>query len=568
MIRLIDLILEQESGGQLYHFTTLVDGLQIVNPSSSLIWSQAVRKGDGSVPFFSLTSKRSFDSGYPLIQKHKAENLEDLRLVRISFDKERLEHYVMNPYHYDASNAQGDLKAALEKIEDPNDRDEAEIRITRQNRRETLQDLRDSISSVDILVDDWIYTEFTKTLQTKNKFEGLVRSYFDSSQNAFRDKTHIVSSSKGVEKSTDYWKDKKLGQTTGHPLTYGLQFPELRPKYDYNDSVIKQIGHLVAYCSKLLPAGALKYFDGLSTDEISAIGDAAKHSPGNSEAAENAFRTLNIQNKLKGPQKAVLNCILNMVDDFEDYLKEEGVLDPNKQYRFDEIVDTLRKEDWINENKEMGNFDYKQYLVEGWLHQEVKREPKQATTADLKGFATKTATLDREKRAQKGNWKGSVGKFVDEHGPELSAAYANRQLRPFIEKTMKPALGEEAAEYLDNLLASCRNDTRLLMALYNVSMKGSGLGLHESADNEYPKAKAWLQQHPDVEVFGNAADAIGDYDSDEEAVTTATEAGYMFISELEALLNSQDEYDDDYILACCDAGVIDDPALNPKDFNY
>lgn len=127
-------------------------------------------------------------------------------------------------------------------------------------------------------------------------------------------------------------------------------------------------------------------------------------------------------------------------------------------------------------------FDYRQYLTEGWLHQEAKREPKQATTADLKGFATKSATLNREKRVQQGNWKNSIGEFVEKHGPELSAAFANRQLRMFVEKTMKPALGAEAAQYLDNLLATCKNDTRLLTALYNVSMKGSGLGLHENED--------------------------------------------------------------------------------------
>lgn len=126
----------------------------------------------------------------------------------------------------------------------------------------------------------------------------------------------------------------------------------------------------------------------------------------------------------------------------------------------------------------MGNFNYKQYLAEGWMQQEIKREPKQATKSDLKGFATKNATLNREKRAQQGNWKSSVGEFVEKHGPEISVAYANRQLRPYIENTMKPALGEEAAAYLDSLLTSCQNDTRLLSALYNVTMKGSGLGLH------------------------------------------------------------------------------------------
>lgn len=489
MVKLIDLILEQEGGGdQLYHFTTLVDGLQIVNPSEgSLIWSQAVRTGDGNAPFFSLTSKRSFDSGYPLIQRYRSENLDDLKLVRISFDKDRLKHYALDSYHYDTSNAQGTLAGALARIENPEDRDEAEVRITRQNSKETLQDLRDSITSVDILVDEWVYKEFTKTLQTKNKFEGLVRSFFDSSQNAFRDKTHIISSNKGVEKSVGYWKDKKLGMTSGHPLMSGQQFSNLRPKFDYNDAVLKQLGHLVAYCGKLLPGGALKYFDCFSEDELSKVEDAAKKSPGNFDAATNAYRTLNIQNKLKGPQKAVLRCVSNLVDDFEDYLKEEGILEPDRNYRFDEIATLLHKEGWINENSNMENFDYKQYLTEGWLFKEaengevdeLRREPNQATTGDLKGFATKDATLNREKRVERGNWKGSIGKFVEQHGSEIQQAVDDRSLIDYIDNVMRPALGEEAQEYLDDLISRSRTDAQLLFGLYNVALKGNGLGLHE-----------------------------------------------------------------------------------------
>lgn len=560
MVKLIDLILEQESGGdQLYHFTTLVDGLQIVNPSEgSLIWSQAVRTGDGNVPFFSLTSKRSFDSGYPLIQRYRSENLDDLKLVRISFDKDRLKHYALDSYHYDTSNAQGTLAGALARIENPEDRDEAEVRITRQNSKETLQDLRDSITAVDILVDEWVYKEFTKTLQTKNKFEGLVRSFFDSSQNAFRDKTHIISSNKGVEKSVGYWKDKQLGMSSGHPLMSGQQFSNLRPKFDYNDAILKQLGHLVAYCSKLLPGGALKYFDCFSEDELSKVEDAAKESPGNFDAATNAYRTLNIQNKLKGPQKAVLRCVSNLVDDFEDYLKEEGILEPDRNYRFDEIATLLHKEGWINENNNMENFDYKQYLAEGWMFQEtgakpkfdedyeydlvgkicsllpdsitdslmfdigelhdhvrqnkdkltgnleddakclaatfsdnddywkdssevdeLRREPNQATTGDLKGFATKDATLNREKRVERGNWKGSIGKFVEQHGSEIQQAVDDRSLIDYIDSVMRPALGEEAQEYLDDLISRSRTDAQLLFGLYNVALKGNGLGLHE-----------------------------------------------------------------------------------------
>lgn len=355
-VSLVKLLLESESGGEhLYHFTTLLDGLQIVNPNiGSLQWSLAARKGDGSVPYFSLTSKSSFNSGYPLIQKNSAiaasKDLEDLKVVRITFDKARLENYAVDSYHYDTAESSGSLKAALDMIEDPNDKDEAEVRITRKSREETLQDLRDSITSVDILVADWIYQNFAKTLRTKNKFEGLIRSYFDPSKNAFVDETHVVNYKDGKERrEAEFWKDKKNYIRSGHRLTSGEQFTDLRTKYGYSNAEIKQLGHLVAYCGQLLPGGALHYFDSLSADEVSALGDAAEKSPGNADAAKNAYRTLNIQNKFKGSQKAVLKCILNMVDDFEDYLKKEGILDPNRNYRFDEIVDIVKKEGYIEE---------------------------------------------------------------------------------------------------------------------------------------------------------------------------------------------------------------------------
>lgn len=76
------------------------------------------------------------------------------------------------------------------------------------------------------------------------------------------------------------------------------------------------------------------------------------------------------------------------------------------------------------------------------------------------------------------------------------------------------------------------------------------------------KANAWLKKHPEVEVF--------DYSPYDNATDTV-EAGYMFISELEAILRSgNEEYDDDYILACAEMGVIDDPDLNPEveEFDY
>lgn len=110
---------------------------------------------------------------------------------------------------------------------------------------------------------------------------------------------------------------------------------------------------------------------------------------------------------------------------------------------------------------------------------EVKREPKQATTADLKGYAGKNATLNREKRTQQGNWEGSVGKYVEDHRAEIDAAAQHNALRAYMVATMRPALNPEAQEYLDKLLTGYASSRQLHQALYNILLKGRGLGLHE-----------------------------------------------------------------------------------------
>lgn len=94
----------------------------------------------------------------------------------------------------------------------------------------------------------------------------------------------------------------------------------------------------------------------------------------------------------------------------------------------------------------------------------------------------------------------------------------------------------------------------------------------EAKQESYPQATAWLQEHPDVEVYGSLADVLDDPDSSDDIVTDLMEAGYMFISELEAALRGKKygPVDDDSILASCENGVIDDPAYNPSvnSFDY
>ena len=125
----------------------------------------------------------------------------------------------------------------------------------------------------------------------------------------------------------------------------------------------------------------------------------------------------------------------------------------------------------------MKEFDYKAYVADNWLLKEAQGP---ATAADLKGFATKDATLARQKRAQKGNWEGSVGKYVEDHRAEIDDAFRNGNLRAYIVSTMKPALSPESQEYVEGtLLTGYASNKQLYQALYNIMLKGQGLGLHE-----------------------------------------------------------------------------------------
>lgn len=98
----------------------------------------------------------------------------------------------------------------------------------------------------------------------------------------------------------------------------------------------------------------------------------------------------------------------------------------------------------------------------------------------MKNNKQKEDYLNRQNRLRRGNWKGSIGDFVDKHGQELSRVADNRQaLVSYIQNTMKPAVDDEAKEKLDDFISKSNSSIRLLQALYNCTLKGSGLGLHE-----------------------------------------------------------------------------------------
>ena len=214
--------------------------------------------------------------------------------------------------------------------------------------------------------------------------------------------------------------------------------------------------------------------------------------------------------------------------------------------------------------------------------EELKREPKQATKSDLKGFTSKEATLNRAKRAEKGNWKSSIGAFVEKHSAEIGevSPLGKAALVNYIETKMKPELSDEAKEKVDDLVNSSRSVTDLMFALYNTMLKGAGMGLHECDgvdcleeddnfnDEKYPKAEAWLEEHPDIKYFNEVPEQFLQYDIDKEddpdsenIETAVAEAGYMFISELEAALEGG--MDDEYLESCAMNGVINDPTYNP-----
>lgn len=212
--------------------------------------------------------------------------------------------------------------------------------------------------------------------------------------------------------------------------------------------------------------------------------DVLMISAGGNEAIWDAIAQLYREGYLTPPEKLEARKIRNSL---RKSLRYQGALCIDNVARLKESGCNL------SENKK---FDYREYIQDNWLLKEAKGQP--ATASDLKGFATKDSTLNREKRAKEGNWRGSIGKYVEAHGAEINAAASSHQLRNFVVNTMKPALGPEAQEYLDNLLANCKSDSRLLQALYNVTLKGSGMGLHEEVGE---KGSAVKNLNDSVEEF-------------------------------------------------------------------
>lgn len=190
----------------------------------------------------------------------------------------------------------------------------------------------------------------------------------------------------------------------------------------------------------------------------------------------------------------------------------------------------------------MKEFNYRQFLAEGLLFKEEEEAAADQWWNSLdpqyKREVCQEICGPRELKAAVAEWYGYIG---SEH---LSAA----DCEECFDEIWNELAPDEKQHYMDS--------------------DNQQQPLEEANSAEYPKAHAWLEKHPEVEVYTNVADAIGE--ETEKPEVDAMEAGFMFISELESILNSSDKYDDDYILSCCEAGIIDDPSVNPDsaDYNY
>lgn len=177
-------------------------------------------------------------------------------------------------------------------------------------------------------------------------------------------------------------------------------------------------------------------------------------------------------------------------------------------------------------------FNYKEYLAEGWLFKEDKRSCilKEAKT----GESQKDLYNKRAERSERGNWKGSIGKFVETHGPDITQAFNSGTLEQFVRENIIPELSDEEREKLEQKLGEFKgNQTRLLEFLYDVCLKGSGNGGYrahglrmEGAEGSGDDDQAWLASLVWDKV--NAAEENGDISG--ESYTLQTSDPQIFIN--------------------------------------
>lgn len=201
----------------------------------------------------------------------------------------------------------------------------------------------------------------------------------------------------------------------------------------------------------------------------------------------------------------------------------------------------------------MKKFDYKEYIQDNWLLKEAKRLHESS-------FNEEGQNLDSE--------------YEDDLVDRICNLLPNS-----ITDSLMFDIGElydHVRQNKDKFTGNLESDAKTLAASFSNNddyWKGpfrEGLTKEELSPS-YPKAEAWLQQHPEIKVYTSVSD-IADPSEFEDLETDLVEAGYMFISELEAALEGQNYgiEDDEDLLASCEKGVINDPNYNPpiSSFDY
>ena len=136
------------------------------------------------------------------------------------------------------------------------------------------------------------------------------------------------------------------------------------------------------------------------------------------------------------------------------------------------------------------------HISEGHRCPECGQDPCVCDCDDLEMMEAnkqKEAYEKRKEREEKGNWKGSVGAFVEKHGEDIANLKTFKDIDEFIVGTMSPELNDEAYEYVMDLREKSRSPYKFIMSLYNATLKGSGLGLNEQDEEDFQESGGLME---------------------------------------------------------------------------
>lgn len=403
---------------------------------------------------------------------------------------------------------------------------------------------RDSFSIGEYLTEGWLFKESNEGHILFNRVEELVKELADSNgivdlRPANLDLTWTDEEDDDAEEIGAYLlslgKDGKVYVSTG---------PEDNPKS--GDTVT-----LERYCSLLQEHGAIAH-------DVDVMLDAIV------EALE--ILTDEIMNGKESDDKVLTVIIFDWTGDQSD---DEVLYSDNKDDRWEvrsseemsreEITDFLEK---YSDEEVDDDYDYRTDTTSIWFRTNGK-----FWRVDIEGdFSEDSLDFLYERR--------EAENFNNEKYPkaELSKEERLNQIKDYINS--RSFLSDRAKEEFIDRYTRLINNTATYVSLDAVKddielCLADELNEAENFNNEkYPKAEAWLEEHPDIKYFNEVPEQFLQYDIDKEddpdsenIETAVTEAGYMFISELEAALEGG--MDDEYLESCAMNGVINDPTYNP-----